>query len=241
MHVTVDNTTVLKLTFAAVKGHDPTNNARLATAIEKAKKGSVPKAVIQAAIARGQGKSTTGAKLEPVTLEAIVPPSVGIVVECETDNRARTLGELRLIVKNNEGNVTPTAYMFEKKGRIVLRAGGKALTADEVLESALESGALDTYEEGDGRHVVLTEPSSTFAISQSLAASLDAEIEASDIIWKPNEDTTALVGSDKDALALTEVLASIQEQPDVLAVYANIAKGAVSEPNWAELQSRISL
>ncbi|TKA71829.1 hypothetical protein B0A49_06172, partial [Cryomyces minteri] len=101
-----------------VYGPDPNINPRLAHAIATAKKSGFAKASIEAAIARGQGVSASGAKLESLTIEAILPPSVAVVIDCETDNKLRTLADVRLLIKHYEGNVTPTNYLFAKKGRI---------------------------------------------------------------------------------------------------------------------------
>ncbi|MBE7181475.1 MAG: YebC/PmpR family DNA-binding transcriptional regulator [Terriglobus roseus] len=223
----------------AVKGPNPNDNPHLALAIERAKKASVPKALIESAIARGQGVSASGVKLESCTLEAILPPSVAVVIELETDNRLRTLAELRVIVKDHEGNVTPTGYMLERMGRVVLRDGDKALSADDVLEAALDAGAVDVAEGEEHTHVVLTEPASTSGVSEELAASLGAEVESVDIVWSPNEDTKTRLNSDEAAVDLMEFLTALQDVSEVQAVHTNIARGAVSDDVWAELQRRV--
>src|ERR1700753_3936361 len=110
----------LLITFS-VFGPDPQLNSRLALEIEKARKGGFPKALIESAIARGQGKSATGEALENVTIEAIFPGNIAVVLDFETDSRLRTLSNVRNIVKKSSGNVTPTAYLFKKKGQIVFR------------------------------------------------------------------------------------------------------------------------
>src|SRR5436190_22490915 len=93
-----------------------------------------PKSSIEAAIARGQGISFTGAALESVILEAILPPSVAFVIDCQTDSKLRLLQDLRLIIKNYGGTVTPTSYLFEKKGIIVFEKDERGIGVDEVLD-----------------------------------------------------------------------------------------------------------
>merc|ERR1712093_873455 len=102
-------------------GPDVNSNYRLASVLAAAKKAGFPKALLEGAVARGQGKSASGATLESITLEVIVPPTVAMIIESETGNRARTLMDLRYIVKRHGGSVTPTGYLFQKKGRIALR------------------------------------------------------------------------------------------------------------------------
>lgn len=224
-----------------MKGPNPNNNTRLANAIEKAKKSSVPKALIETAIARGQGISSSGAKLESCTLEAIIPPNVAVIIELETDNRLRTLAELRTLVKYHDGNVSPIGFMFEKRGQIVLTAQEKAISADDVLEAALEAGALDVSEGSGGRHIIFTEPSSTSAVADALAASLGGEIANLDIVYSPNEDTMVGISDDVDASTVTAFLDALQDVSEVQAVHTNAAKGGMSDETWAELQRRVNL
>ena len=83
-----------------------------------------------------------GEKLENVTVEGILPGNVGVVVECETDNKARTMMTLRHVLKEAGGTATPSAYLFEKKGVVVFESQpGKGL--DALLDIALDAGATD--------------------------------------------------------------------------------------------------
>ncbi len=163
--------------------------------ITAAKKAGFPKASIEAAISRGQGKSASGAALEPLTIEAILPPSIALVIECETDSKARTLQDLRLLLKNHGGSPTPTSYFFDKKGRILFQRK-EGLGVDEVLDEAVENGALDVEVDDQGRILVYTEPSATKAAASAIAEKMGLEVQSSDIIWVPKEDT--MVGLDSD-------------------------------------------
>ena len=169
-----------------VFGPDPNANPRLALAIAKAKQAGFPKASIETAIARGQGISATGARLEPVTIEAMIPPSVAAVIDVQTDNKLRTLADARLVIKEHGGQVTPTAYLFERKGQIVFQAKD-GLTLDDLLEPALEAGALDIVEGEDGTFVVYTEPAATKSATDALTEALGLGVQASDIIYDPCE------------------------------------------------------
>ncbi|KAI4791138.1 YebC-like protein, partial [Aureobasidium sp. EXF-8845] len=136
-------------TASKLFGGDPNFNPRLADLIVKANRAGFAKASIEAAVARGQGKSVNGAALETVTIEAMLPNNVGVVIDCETDSRLRTLADLRVIVKQHGGNATPTGYLFTKKGRIIF-ANKDGVGVDDVFEPALEAGALDVDEDGEG-------------------------------------------------------------------------------------------
>ena len=155
----------------AVFGPDPKSNPRLALAVSSAKRAGFPKASIETAIARGQGTSASGAALEPLVIEAIFPPSVAAIIDCLTDSKLRTLQDVRLLIKNHEGSVTPTNYLFEKKGRVVFHKK-EGIGADEALEAALEVGALDVVEDEEGKVVMFTEPSITMMAGEQLARSL---------------------------------------------------------------------
>ena len=175
-------------------GADPQFNPRLATVIAAAKKQGISKALIENAIARGQGRSPTGATLESLTIEAMFPPSVAVIVECQTDSKARTLFEMKLAIKESGGTMTPTSHMFDRKGRIVL-AGSEGLGEEEIFDKAVEAGAIDVHMEGNGKIIVYAESSCTTAVADALAASCGLNIESLDIIWDPKADMMVDVAS----------------------------------------------
>ncbi|EON61561.1 hypothetical protein W97_00776 [Coniosporium apollinis CBS 100218] len=223
-------------------GPDPNTNARLALAISLAKKAGVPKANIESAIARGQGVSASGAALEPVTVEAIFPPSVAVVIDCLTDNKLRILADIRHLIKQHQGSVTPTNYLFEKKGQIIFKPK-EGLGADEVLDTALEAapGVLDVVEGADGRVVVFTEPADTKGTGETLSGALGLEVEESEIIWDPNEDTKVEISDEEAAQALSGFAEKLQDISGVQAMYMNASQGNISDATWADLQSRLAV
>ncbi|RYN63412.1 hypothetical protein AA0118_g4830 [Alternaria tenuissima] len=232
--MTRDITNAVKLA-----GPNPDLNPRLALAISTAKKSAVPKASIEAAIARGQGLSASGAALENVLLEAILPPSIATIVECQTDNKLRTLADLRLLVKEAGGSVSTVAFMFEKKGRIILRKKD-GVGVDEVLEPALDAGVLDVDEDAEGRVVLYTEPASTNKTAEKLAKELDLEIEESEIIYDPNEDTKVPLEDEGAAKELNSFLDDLQEVQGVQGVYMNWTKGSIGDDVWEELRGKVN-
>ena len=196
---------------------------------------------MEAAIARGQGKSTTGAALEYVMLESIMPPQVAMIIEAETDNTKRTLDDLKHIVKVAGGLSSPTSYLFEKKGRVSF-AQHEKLGVDDVLDEAIEAGAEDVEADEDGAIVVLTEPSKTTAAAQALQKKLGLEVESSEIIWDANEDTKVSLDTTEgsDAVkALIGVMDQIRDYPNVQKIYANVAQGNLSDADWEEIQERL--
>ncbi|KAH7377967.1 transcriptional regulator TACO1-like protein [Cadophora sp. MPI-SDFR-AT-0126] len=219
-------------------GPDVNSNYRLASVLAAAKKAGFPKALLEGAVARGQGKSASGATLESVTLEVIVPPTVALIIESETDNRARTLMDLRYIVKRHGGSVTPTGYLFQKRGRIAFEAD-EAKGVDDVLDDAIEAGAEDVETDEDGSIVVWTEPSKTTAAAEALLKSHVLKVESADIIWDANEDTKVPLESEDVVTALSAFIAELRENSNVQGVYANVAQGSLPDDVWEELQEKL--
>lgn len=227
-------------TASKLFGPDPNANPRLADLIVKAKREGFAKASIESAIARGQGRSLTGASLEAVTVEGILPNNVAVIVECETDNKLRTLAEVRLVMKDHGGSATPTSYLFTKKGRVVLeQKDGVGL--DEVLDHAVEAGALDVVEDEDGKVAVYTEPGETSTVGQAISNALQVQIATSDIFWDPNEDTKVAMASEDAAGDLASFVDTLLEKEStVQAVALNVSRGSLDEEIWKDLRGRLS-
>lgn len=203
-----------------VWGPDPKFNPRLTLALSNAKRASIPKTVIEAAIARGQGLSVTGQALESLTIEAMLPGSVAAVVECQTDQKARVLQDVRYLIKNGGGTVTPTTFLFEKKGRVVMEKK-EGLNADDYLDQAIEAGAMDLVTDDKGRLVVFTDPSETKAVGETFAKLSGLTIEELEIFWDPNKDTLVEVQDESTAKVLEDLLATLREDPSVQDIYLN--------------------
>lgn len=228
-------------TASKLFGAELSNNPRLADLVTKAKREGFAKASIEAAIARGQGRSSTGQSLESVTVEGMLPGNVAAIVECGTDSRLRTLADVRLAFKEAGGSSTPTAYLFEKRGRIVF-SGKPDVGAEDVLDAALEAGATDVEEDEDGSIVVFSEPGGTTAVGETISSTLDLEIKTSEIIWRPNEDTTVGLASEQAVEELSGFVDDLQhKEPSVQAVAMNIAQGSASGEAWKDLRSRLSM
>ncbi|KAK8160331.1 transcriptional regulator TACO1-like protein [Phyllosticta citrichinensis] len=222
-------------------GPDPNLNPRLALAIQVAKKASIPKNIIEQAVRRGQGVSATGAALEPVTLEAMLPGSVAVMIDCEAESRNRTLADLRLVVKRAGGNASSVSFMFTRKGRIEYKAK-EGVDSEQILEAALEAGALDVEDGEDGATVVFAEPSETKAVAEKVAQAVGLEIDQMDILWVPNEDTQVALSTDEEAEELTKFVDQLKEVAPVLgvqAVYWNCKQGGVSDAAWEELVEKV--
>jgi transcriptional/translational regulatory protein YebC/TACO1 len=166
------------------------------------------------------------------------PPGIATVIDCQTDNKLRTLADVRQLVKVHQGSVTPTTYLFQRKGRVVL-AKKEGMDEETVLEAALEAGALDVKEEED-KTIVYTEANDTKAVAQALSESLGSQIEEAEMIWDPNADTAAALDSSETAQNLTLFVERAQDQIyGFQAMHHNATQGNVNDEEWSNFQSRI--
>ena len=217
------STQLLTLNLNLDWGPDPKFNPRLTLALSNAKRASIPKVIIEAAIARGQGLSVTGQALEAVTIEAILPGSVAAVIECQTDQKARLLQDIRHIIKTGGGTVTPTTYLFEKKGRAVMEKK-EGLNADDYLDQAIEAGAMDITMDDQNRLVLFTDSSETKSVGEIFSKETGLTIEELEIIWDPNPDTLIEVQDEFQANSLEDLLSSLRDYPGVQEIYVNATK-----------------
>lgn len=194
---------------------------------------------METAIARGQGKSTTGAALENLTFEVVMPPAVAMIIAAETDNKNRTMMDVKLLTKQHGGTVSPTNYLFQKKGLVVFEKDERNLGVDEVLDAAIEAGAEDVESDEDGNILVWTEPTQTTAAATRLQSSLALKVQSSDIIWDANEDTKVPIESEEVANRLSAFIEALRDNPNIHGIYTNAAQGSLAYDVWEALQSRL--
>lgn len=205
------------ITIAAREGGgDPDGNPALATAIEKAKAQSMPKANIERAIDRGTGEGADAAIVERIQYEGYGPGGAAILVEALTDNKNRTSAEVRHAFARHGGNLGEpgsVAWMFETHGVVVV--DGETNSEDDLM-GAIDAGASDVVEE-DGKLRVLAEPSDLTAVRQAIESEgIEIESAALEVIPK----NTVEVGED-EAGTLIKLLEAIEDQDDVNEVHAN--------------------
>jgi YebC/PmpR family DNA-binding regulatory protein len=205
------------ITVAAREGGgDPDGNPSLATAIEKAKSYSMPKDNIQRAIDRGTGEGADAAAIERIVYEGYGPGGAAILVEAMSDNRNRTGSEIRHAFDRSGGNLgepNSVAWMFEKRGVIVLDPGKYG---EDDLIAAIDAGAEDVVAEDDDLRV-LTAPTDLTAVREALEAE-GIEIESSDVTMEPKN--TVDVG-EGDAKSLMRLMEALDDHDDVDEVHAN--------------------
>jgi len=194
-------------------GGDPTANASLAQAIDKAKSASVPNDNIERAIKRGVG-DVAGAHYDEIWYEGYAAGGVALYVQVLTDNRNRAASAVRSTFGRNGGNLGEpgsVGYLFEQKGYI-LATGAE----DDVMLAALDAGAEDIRPSGD-QFEVITSPPDVRAVRQALVEA-GVGVESSEITQIPS--TTIPLG-EETARAVLRLVDALEELDDVQAVYAN--------------------
>src|SRR5690349_14797316 len=208
---------IKEITMAAkAGGGDPEKNPRLRGAVAAAKAENMPADNIKRAIQRGTGE-LPGVSYEEITLEGYGPGGVAILVDLSTDNRNRTVSEIRHVFGKNGGNMAEAgavSWMFHKKGSIVVPKG-KA-TEDQLMNSGLENGAEDLRDDGTNWEIV-TEPS---AFEGVLTAVKSAGIETSvnEVSMLP-QNYIKLEG--QAAGQMIRLLEALEDHDDVQHVYSN--------------------
>jgi YebC/PmpR family DNA-binding regulatory protein len=208
---------IKELTVAARSGGgDPDMNPRLRTVIAEAKQHNMPAENIKRAIRRGTGEEE-GVSYEEVTYEAYGPGGVAILIETLTDNRNRTVGEMRHMLTKHGGNLGETnsvGWMFEKKGLVTI---AKAKVGEEALMAAvLEAGADDMTPDGDNWEVV-SSPEAHPVVVEAIAA-LGVEPDTAQVLMLP-QNYVKLEG--QQARQMLKLMESLEDHDDTKHVWSN--------------------
>ena len=206
---------VNQLAIAARGGTDPAHNSALAMAIEKAKAANMPLANIERSIQRAADKSA--AQLEHAMYEGYGPGGVAVLVEVATDNKNRTLPEVRTAFSKTGGSLAEpgsVAFQFSRKGVIRLKGMG-----DELELQAIEAGAEDIFEEPEtGETVVHTAPTDLAKVRDSLKQQ-GAEIVDAELTYVPNN--TIEISDTETARKIIRLMDSLEDLDDVTATHTN--------------------
>lgn len=208
---------IKEITIAARQGGgDPDGNPRLRLAIDNAKSQNMPADNIERAIKKATGE-LEGSTYTEVTYEGYAPGGVAILVEVATDNKNRTVAEIRHIFSKNGGNLGETgsvAWMFERKGVITINRNGK--NEDEVLEVILDAGADDLQTEEEFFEVQTSLES--FEQVRKTLAEKKFEIENASLQWIA-KNLIKVTG--EDAQKVMKLIEALEDNDDVQNVYSN--------------------
>ncbi|KAF8427389.1 transcriptional regulator TACO1-like protein [Tirmania nivea] len=227
------------ITAAKVDGAD---SLRLKAALELGKKAGMSKSRMESAAQRGLGVSREGVQLQVLTIEAIGPVNVSLIVDCLTDNKLRTLQAIKYLLKEGRANVTDVAYLFSRKGRLfyTLNTGlpepqpTLSEVYEETFEKAMETDGVEDVElieEGGGGGEppgisVITVPELANTVSKQIMGAMSPKLKVEKIAveWVAKEDTMIdpeSEGTPDDWDKLRGLIDTLEEADDVQGVYTN--------------------
>jgi YebC/PmpR family DNA-binding regulatory protein len=201
---------------ARIGGADPGANSQLRLAVDKAFAGNMPKDTIERAIKRGAG-GLDGVDVEDIVYEGYGPGGVAVLVKCMTDNRNRTVNEVRHTFSKTGGNLGTAgsvAYLFSEQGRITFPEGSDE---DKIMEAALDAGAEDVVVNDDATIDVLTAPE-TFTNVKEVMHKAGLESDQAEITMFPS---TKVELNKDDAEKMIKLVDMLEELDDVQEVHSN--------------------
>ncbi|MDP6980443.1 MAG: YebC/PmpR family DNA-binding transcriptional regulator [Myxococcota bacterium] len=214
-------------TAARVGGGDPDSNPRLRLVIDKAKQANMPKDNIKRAIDKGVGGGDSAA-YEEFVYEGYGPGGVAVLIETLSDNKNRTVGEVRHALSKRGGNLGASgcvAFLFDKKG--VLNFAGDGIDGDALMEAAMEAGAEDISDEVEGIEIVVL-PGDLSSVQETLSGQ-GFTAASSEVSMVPS---TSVKLEGKDAESMLGLMEALEDLDDVQNVYANFD---ISEEEMARL------
>lgn len=202
---------------AKAGGPNPDANITLRAAITRARAISMPQDNIKRAVARGAGEEG-GANYEDLTYEGYGPAGVAVMVSCLTDNKQRTVSDVRAAFNKTGGRLAESgsvAYLFQSKGVLIVDPG--VATEDAVTEAAIEGGAEDVQPTGDGGFEITTAPED-FAAVQKALDEVKIAYSSAELTMLP---TTTVEIAGKEASQVLRLVDMLEDNDDVQKVYAN--------------------
>ena len=208
---------IKEITVAARSGGgDPDGNARLRKAILDAKAGNMPNDTIDRAVRRGTGEEE-GVNYEEITYEGYGPSGVALLIESMTDNRNRTVAEIRHIFSKNGGNLGESgsvSWMFEKKGYIVVDKTAKP--EDELFELAIEAGADDLRDDEENFEIITAPDNFEQVLTAVKSAGIEPQVAEVEMVPQ-----TYVKLEGQDARQMLKLMEALEDHDDVQKVSAN--------------------
>ena len=216
---------------ARIGGGDLAGNPTLYDAVEKAKKNSVPNDNIDRAVKRGAGEGADAVNYESIMYEAYGPAGVAILIECLTDNRNRSISDVRVAVTRNGGTIADggsVQRLFTRKGVVTVakeqqvdtdsrKSQTRTITEDELLEATIEANAEDISDEGDAFELI-SDPNDLVAVRKAVQAA-GIDYDSAEVQFVASFDQ--VVDSVDDAQKLFRIVDALEDLDDVQTVFTN--------------------
>lgn len=197
---------------------DPNSNFKLRLAIEKARSLNMPKEIIERAIERGAGKGIEGQSFQEAVYEAFGPGGVGIIIETASDNKQRTVANLKSVLERAGGTLSASGsvmHFFQFVGLIHVPKSN--ISFDEIMSAAIECGALDMEDTGETTEIY-TEPADLHKVKEGLTLN-KIPVSSFDLFYRAT--TIIPVQSHDTAKQLLQLLTGLEDLDEVKSVYAN--------------------
>ncbi len=209
-----------ELTIAAkLGGGDPTGNPRLRLAMEKARSVNMPSDNIKRAVQKGTGE-LPGISYEEISYEGYGPGGVALLIDTLTDNKNRSVADIRFILSKNGGNLGETgcvAWIFESKGYLLVNK--TKVDEDTLMSVALDAGAEDMKnEEGEDNFEIITDPSDFETVKEAIDKA-GIELVSAEVTKLPKNEIE--LTSEKEAAQMIRLMETLEDHDDVQDVYAN--------------------
>ncbi|HLA98923.1 MAG TPA: YebC/PmpR family DNA-binding transcriptional regulator [Anaerolineales bacterium] len=211
-------------------GGDPSSNVRLQYAIDKARANNMPKDNIERAIKRGTGDSKEGYEFEEITYEGYAPAGIALMISCVTDNRNRTIAEIRHILNRYGGSMAElgsVAWQFHRAAYFSLPAEGN--DPDAIFELAVEAGADDV--EFDEHSITIIGPVESFKEISDHLRKAGAELEEAELRLIPNNEVEL---SPEETMQVLRVIEALEDLDDVQNVFSTLS---ISDAAMAALEA----
>ncbi|MBI4762242.1 MAG: YebC/PmpR family DNA-binding transcriptional regulator [Chloroflexota bacterium] len=207
-----------EITIAAREGGDPESNFRLRLAVDKARSENMPKENIERAIKRGTGEDKDGAAFESITYEGYVGHGVAVMIEAVTDNRNRTVSDLRHALTKaggNMGELGSVAWQFDRIAYFSFPSS--AMSYDKAFELGIEAGANDVLED-DGTIEILA-PVESFKVIADALHKAGVQPSEAELRYTPKQEIEL---GPEETVSVLKALEAIEELDDVQNVYSNL-------------------
>lgn len=205
-----------KISIAAKEGPDPSMNYKLQATVDEAHAANMPKENIERAIKKASEKDS--ATLDSITVQALGPASVAIIIEAITDNKNRTIGEIKNILAKNDAKMAAEGslnWMFDRKGVIMIRSNSPL--SEDIEMRVIEGGAED-IKQGEGLISIITPPEKLGEVRKSLAGS-GLKIESSDLEMIPRDNLD--ITNEAIKQKIEKLLEELDSQDDVQNIFSN--------------------